>query len=112
MIKSASIEAASIEGTEMRLTAGAAPGSLSFHKEGTGVDVLEGGAFSTTEASRTPRDNDANNENDDDEEPLLDNTAKIVALGERASDEHGTLRTQRLWINFFFTILVVARSIR
>jgi hypothetical protein len=111
MIKSISTETASIGGIETRLTTGAAPGSSSFHKEGTGVDVLEGGAFSTTEASRTPRDNDANNQGDDDEEPPLDAAAKIAALGERASDEHGTLRTQRLWINFF-AILVVARLIR
>jgi hypothetical protein len=80
----------------MRLTAGADPGSSSFHKEGIGVDVLTGGAFSTTEASRTPRDNDAGNEDDDDEDPPLDDAAKTTALGERASDECGTLWTQRL----------------
>jgi hypothetical protein len=27
----------------------------------------------------------------------------------RASDERGTLRMQRLWMNFFFTILAVVR---
>jgi hypothetical protein len=91
------------------LTIGATPGSSSFRKEGTGIDVLAGGAFSTTEASRTPRDNDAGNEDDDDEDPPLDDAAKIVALGERASDERSTLWTHRLWINFFFTILAVAR---
>jgi hypothetical protein len=79
---------------------------LSFCKEGTSIDVLAGGAFSTTEASRTPRDNGA--EDDDDEDPLIDATAKTAVLGERASDERGTLRTQRLWINFFFTILAAA----
>jgi hypothetical protein len=49
---------------EMRLAVGAATGSSSFHKVGTDVDVLAGGAFSTTEASQTPRDNGA--EDDDD----------------------------------------------
>jgi hypothetical protein len=60
-----------------------------------------GEAFSTTEASRTPRDNDVGNEDDDDEDPPLDDTTKTAALGERASDERGTLRTQRLWIHHF-----------
>jgi hypothetical protein len=68
-----------------------------------------GGAFSTTEASRTPRDNDAGNEDDDDEDPSLDVATKTATLREQASDKRGTLRMQRLWINFFFTILAVAR---
>jgi hypothetical protein len=106
-INSTPIKAASKGGTETRLTAGAAAGPSSFHKVGTGVDVLAGGASSTTEASRTPRVNGA--EDNDDEDLPLDDAAKIAALGERASDECGTLRMQRLWINFFFTILVVAR---
>jgi hypothetical protein len=107
-IKSTPIEVASTGGTKMRLVVGAAAGSSSFHKDGTSVDVLAGGAFSTTGVSRTPRANDANNEDDDDEDPSLDAAAKIAALGEWASDERGTLRTQCLWINFF-TILAVAR---
>jgi hypothetical protein len=49
-----------------------------------------------------PKDNGA--EDDDDEDPLLDTATKIATLGERASNERGTLQTQRLWINFFFTI--------
>jgi hypothetical protein len=92
-----------------RLVVGVAAGSSSFRKDGTSVDVLTGGAFSTTGASRTLRANDADNEDDDDEERLLDDVAKTATLGEQASNERGTLRTQRLWINFFFTILVVAR---
>jgi hypothetical protein len=108
-IKSTSIEAASIGETETRLTVGAAPGSSSFCEEGTSIDVLAGGAFSTTEASRTPRDNDTSNEDDDDEDPPLDDTTKTADLGERASNERDTLWTQHFWINFFFTILVVAR---
>jgi hypothetical protein len=96
-------------GIETRLTAGAAPRSSSFRKEGTGVDVLAGGAFSTTKASRTPRDNDADNEDDDDEDPPLNDVTKTAAHRGRASDERGTLRTHRLWMNFFFTILAMAR---
>jgi hypothetical protein len=107
MIKSTPIKATSTGGTETRLAAGAAVGSSSFHKVETNVDVLVGRAFSTTEASQTLRDNGA--EDDDDEDLLLDVAAKTTALGERASDECGTLRTQCLWINFFFTILAVAR---
>jgi hypothetical protein len=90
----------------MRLAAGAAARSSSFHKVGNNIDVLAGGSFSTTEASQTPRDNGA--KDDDDEDPPLDATAKTTALGERASDERGTLRTQHLWINFF-TIFAMAR---
>jgi hypothetical protein len=72
----------------MRLAAGEVAGP-SFRKVGAGVDVLEGGAFSTTEASRTLRDNGA--EDDDDEDLPLDDATKTATLGERASDEHGTL---------------------
>jgi hypothetical protein len=73
------------------LATGAATGSSSFRKGGTDVDVPAGGAFSTIEASWTPRDNGA--KDDDDEDPLLDDIAKIAALGEWASDERGTLWT-------------------
>jgi hypothetical protein len=55
MIKYTSTKAATTGGTEMRLTAGAATGFSSFRKDETNIDVLAGGAFSTTEASRTPR---------------------------------------------------------
>jgi hypothetical protein len=98
---------ASKGGTETRLATGAVAGPSSFHKVGTGIDVLAGEASSTTEASRTPRVNSA--EGDDDEDLPLDDVAKIAAPGEQASNECGTLRMQRLWINFFFTILAVAR---
>jgi hypothetical protein len=107
MIKSTPIEVASIGGIETRLITGAAPGSSSFRKEGTGVDVLAGGAF-TTEASRTLRNNGAE-DYDNEDPPLDDAAAKTSTLGERASDERGTLRMQHLWINFFFTILAMAR---
>jgi hypothetical protein len=71
----------------------AATGSSSFRKVGTDIDVLADGAFCTTEASRTPRDNGA--EDDDDEDPPLDATTKTVALGEQqvmnvAPYEHNT----------------------
>jgi hypothetical protein len=91
----------------MRSITGATTGSSSFSRDGTDVDVPASRAFSTTKASQTPRDNGA--EYDDDEDPLLDVGAKTAALGERGSDEHDTLRTQCLWINIFFAILVVAR---
>jgi hypothetical protein len=73
-----------------RLAIGVATGSSSFRKVGTDIDVLAGEAFSTIEASRTPRDNGA--KDDDDEDPPLDDATKIAALGERASDERDTLR--------------------
>jgi hypothetical protein len=87
-MKSTPIKAASTGGTETRLAARAAAGS-SFHKVGTGIDVLAGGAFSTTEASRTPRDNSAKDGNNED--LPLDDATKTATLGERASDECGTL---------------------
>jgi hypothetical protein len=89
MIKSTPIKAASTGGTETRLATGAAAGSSSLRKVGTGGDVLAGGAFSTTKASRTLRDNGA--EDDDDEDLPLDAAAKTAALGEQASDERDTL---------------------
>jgi hypothetical protein len=69
------------------------PGSSSFCKDETGVDVSAGRAFSTTGASRTPKGNNAGNEDDDDEDPPLDGAAVIAALEGLASDERGTLRT-------------------
>jgi hypothetical protein len=91
------------------LIAGATTGSSSSRKDGTGFDVPAGGASSTAEASRTPRANDVGDEYADDEELPLDGAVITTALEGRASDERGTLRTQRLWINFFFTIFIVVR---
>jgi hypothetical protein len=39
----------------------------------------------------------------------LDDVAIAIALDGRASDERGTLWTQCLWMNFFFTILAMAK---
>jgi hypothetical protein len=103
------IKSASTGGTKMRLTAGAVAGSSSSRKDEIGFDVPAGGASSTAGASQTPRANDADDEDADDEEPSLDGAVITTALEGRASDEPGTLRTQRLWINFSFTILVVVR---
>jgi hypothetical protein len=93
----------------MRLTTGAVAGSSYSRKDETSFDVPAGRASSTTGASRTPRANDAGDKDADDEEPSLDGAVITTALEGRVSDERGTLRTQRLWINFFFTILVVVR---
>jgi hypothetical protein len=93
MIKSTSTKTASTGGTETRLAAGAAARS-SFRKDGTGVDVPVGGAFSTAGASGTPKGNDADNEVDDDEDPPLDGATVTTALVGRVSDERGTLWTQ------------------
>jgi hypothetical protein len=93
---------------ETRLTAGTAAGSSS-RKDGTGLDVPAGRASFTTGASQAPRDDNAGDEDTDDEEILLDDAVLTTVLEGRASDEHGTLRTQRLWMNFFFTILAVVR---
>jgi hypothetical protein len=93
---------------ETRLAIGAAAGSSSFCKDGTIVNVLAGGAFSTARASRTPKDNENSNK-DDDKDPPLDGAAVTTALEGRASDEHDTLWTQRIWMNFFFTILATTR---
>jgi hypothetical protein len=93
----------------MGLTAGTANGSSSSCKDRTGFDVPAGGASSTAGASRAPRADSAGDEDADDEEPLLDDAIIAIALEGRVSDERGTLRTQCLWMNFFFTILVVVR---
>jgi hypothetical protein len=89
----------------MGLTAGATAGSTSSRKDETGLDVSTVGASFTTGASRALRDDDANDGDADDEESPLDD----AILEGRASDEHGTLRTQRLWMNFLFTILAMVR---
>jgi hypothetical protein len=78
---------------ETRLVAGAVTGSSSFHRDGTNVDVLAGGAFSTTGASQTPKGNGAGNEDDDHEDPPLDGATVTATLEGRANDEHDTLRT-------------------
>jgi hypothetical protein len=68
-----------------------------------------GGASSTAGASRAPRADNTSDEDADDEESSLDDAILTTVLEGRVSDEHGTLRMQRLGINFFFTILVVVR---
>jgi hypothetical protein len=93
----------------MGLIAGATAGSSSSRKDETGFDVSAGGASSTAGASRAPRADNANDEDADDEEPPLNGAIITTALERRASDERGTLLTQCLWINFFFTILAVVR---
>jgi hypothetical protein len=108
-IKFTPIKSASTGGTKMGLTTGAAVGSSSSHKDRTGLDVLAGGASSTIEASRAPRANNAGNEDADDEESPLDDAIITMVLEGQASDERGTLRTQRLRMNFFFTILAVVK---
>jgi hypothetical protein len=94
------IKSASTGGAETRLTAGATTGSSS-RKDGTGFDVLVGGASSTARASRAPRADNAGDKDADDEEPPLDGAVIATTLEGRASHERGTLRTQRLWMNFF-----------
>jgi hypothetical protein len=91
------------------LTSGAAAGSSSSRKDGTGFDVPAGRASSTAGASQTPRANDTDDEDADDEEPPLDGAIITTALEGRVSDERGTLWMQRLWINFLFTILAMVR---
>jgi hypothetical protein len=98
---------ASTRGAKTGLTAGAAVGSSTFREDGTGFDVLAGRASFSTGAPQTPGDDDAG-----DEEPLLDEDTIITALKGRVGDERRTLRTQRLWMNFFFTILAMAKSKR
>jgi hypothetical protein len=100
---------ASTGGTEMGLTTGVANGSSSSRKDRTDFDVLAGGASSTARASRAPRADDTGDDDADDEEPPLNGAIITTALQGRASDERDTLLTQRLWINFFFTILAVVR---
>jgi hypothetical protein len=115
MIKSAPAEVASTRemGTRLATAAAAKPSATArpstFHKGRTGIDVPTSGAFSTARASRTPKDDDANNEDDDDEDLPLDDAATTAALGEQTSNKHGTLWMHRLWINFFFVILAMAR---
>jgi hypothetical protein len=94
---------------ETGLTAGAAARSSTSHKDGTGFDVLAGGASFSTGAPQAPRDDDTSSKDADDEEPLLNGATIVIALEGRASDERGTLWTQCLWMNFFFTILAVVR---
>jgi hypothetical protein len=91
------------------LTIGAATGSSTSHEDGTGLDLSVGRTSFSTGAPQTPRDDDSDDEEADDEEPLLDKATIIIALKGRVSDERGTLRTQRLWMNFFFTILAVSK---
>jgi hypothetical protein len=93
----------------MGLTAGAVARSSSSRKDETGFDVSAGGASSTAGASRAPRADNAVDEDADDKEPPLNSAVITIALERRASNERGTSRTQRLWINFFFTILAVVR---
>jgi hypothetical protein len=109
VIKFTPIKSASAGGMEMGLTAGAAAGSSSSRKDGTSLDVPAGGASFTTGASRAPRDDDTGDKDADNEESLLDDTILTIVPEGRASDERGTLRMQRLWMNVFFTILVVVR---
>jgi hypothetical protein len=89
----------------MRLTIGAAAGSSTSRKDGTSFDVPADGASFSIGAPQTPRDDDVGDEEADDEEPPLDDAAIITALGGRVNDERGTLQTQRLWMNFFFTVI-------
>jgi hypothetical protein len=84
-----------------KLTTGVATRPSFFCKGRTGVDVLTSGTFSTI--------GDASNEDDDDKDLSLDEAATTPALGERTSDERGTLQMHHLWINFFFIILAMAR---
>jgi hypothetical protein len=91
------------------LTAGAATGSSTSREDGAGFYVPARGASFSTRAPKTPGDDDAGNEEAEDEEFPLDDVAIVIALEGRASDERGTLRTQHLCMNFFFTILVVAK---
>jgi hypothetical protein len=100
---------ASIREMGTRLAIGAAARPSSFRKGGTDTDVLTSRAFSTAGASRTPKDDNADNKDGDDEDLALDDVAITAALGKRTSDEQGTLWTHCLWINFFFVILAMAR---
>jgi hypothetical protein len=65
---------------ETRLIVGVAAGSSSARKDGTGLDVLAGGASSTARASRAPRVDDAGDEDANNEEPLLDGAIITTAL--------------------------------
>jgi hypothetical protein len=96
-------------GAEIGLTIGAATGSSTSHEDGAGFDVPAGKASFSTRAPKTPGDDDAGDEEAEDEEFPLDDVAIVTALEGRASDECRTLWTQHVWMNFFFTILVVAK---
>jgi hypothetical protein len=98
-----------MRGAEIGLTAGAIAGSSTSREDRTGFDVSASEISFSTEAPQTSRDDDSDDEEADDEEPSLDKVTRITALKGRASDERGTLQTQRLWMNFFFTILAVAK---
>jgi hypothetical protein len=101
MIKSAPTEVESTKEMGTRLTIGAAARPSFFFKDRIDVDVLTSGAFSTAR--------DAGNGDDYEEYLLLDNATTTTASGERTSDECDTLQMHRLWINFFFVILAMAR---
>jgi hypothetical protein len=103
------INLASTGGAKTGLTVGATTGSSTSREDGTGFDVPTGGASFSTGAPKTLRDDDADDEEAEDEEFPLDDVTIVTTLEGRASDERGTLWTQRLWVNFFFTILAVAK---
>jgi hypothetical protein len=94
---------------ETGLTAGVAAGSSSARKDGTDFDIPAGGASFTAGASRAPRADGAGDKDADDEESSLYDAIITMTLEGQASNECGTLRTQRHWINFFFTILAMVR---
>jgi hypothetical protein len=73
-IKFTSTEATTTGGMETRLAIGAAAGSSSFHRDGTGIDVPAGRAL------RTPKGNDAGNEDDDDGDPPPDGAVITTIL--------------------------------
>jgi hypothetical protein len=100
---------ASTGGAETGLTAGAATGSSTSHEDRTGFDVPADRASFSTGAPKTLGDDDAGDEEAEDEEFPLDDITIVTALEGRASDERGTLRTQCLWMKFFFTILAVVK---
>jgi hypothetical protein len=91
------------------LTAGAATRSSTSREDGASFDILAGGVSFSTRAPKTLGDDDTDNEEAEDEEFPLDDVAIAIALDGRASDERGTLRMQCLWMNFFFTILAMAK---
>jgi hypothetical protein len=108
MIKSAPTEVASTREMGTRLATGLAARPSSFYKGGTGADVSTSGAFCIAGASQTPKDDDADSEDDDDEDLPLDDATTTIALGERTSDERGTLWTHHLRRKIFI-ILAMAR---
>jgi hypothetical protein len=74
------IKFAPTRGAETGLIAGAATRSSTSREDGTGLDLLVGGTFFSTRAPQTPRDNDSNNKEADDEEPPLNEVTIITAL--------------------------------